>query len=600
MANTQKSYWAGSRVGRRSVLRGVGFGAAGLAGAALIGCSAGSKTAPAPTVKAATDNAKPRRGGTVRTVFSFDQDPDSFDWLLGLNPKSSYPAQAVYSRLMKYDIGNNSAAPGTVSGDLVEKWEQPDPLTVILHLRQNAMWDRRAPTNGRKVVADDVVKSFEKFAAKSGYRASLANSVNKDAPLVKFEAVDDKTLKAKLAFPDALFLTALAAPLSFAVMPMESMNGGFDPNADMRGSGPFIMTEFTPSVGMKYKRNPDWHFGPDRPYIDNMEHRIMGAPAQMEAQFRAGNLEYLGAGNTQLRTQLPIIAKAMKDAQIVKQAPPATGQVLGFSFNADQPWKDVRLRRAISMCIDRSTLRDVTSAPKDYEDIGVKMGSYWNTPINAGFGKSWLDPQGKDFGPAAQYMQYNVAEAKKLLSAAGYTDQKPLSFEYQHSDPHYKTQDMVETVQSMLTKAGMQVKLYNADYSTWWVPKNLRGKGKFKSSTGTGNVVSTNSNSNQGDPVLWAYTWQLSTGSMTTAGTEFPALDDIIRKARGIFDFEARKEIVHEMQRFMVDNMVQVPTGAEVDIPNISRKNLHGPEQYKSYLNAAPIAEEYPYYWMDA
>ncbi|MSQ30186.1 MAG: hypothetical protein EXR68_06855, partial [Dehalococcoidia bacterium] len=119
------SYWTGSRVSRRSVLRSAGVSAAGLTAAALIGCSsfgnAPSPAAPAgPASGAAGASGKPRRGGVLRMKFSFDQDPDSFDINLGLNPKSQLPAESAYSRMMKNTIGDGVPAPGSVEGDVVE------------------------------------------------------------------------------------------------------------------------------------------------------------------------------------------------------------------------------------------------------------------------------------------------------------------------------------------------------------------------------------------------------------------------------------------------------------------------------------------------
>jgi hypothetical protein len=50
------------------------------------------------------------------------------------------------------------------------------------------------------------------------------------------------------------------------------------------------------------------------------------------------------------------------------------------------------------------------------------MTTRYNTVVGAGWEGCWIDPQGsKNFGANARYLtEYNVAEAKKLFSAAGY------------------------------------------------------------------------------------------------------------------------------------------------------------------------------------
>ena len=73
------------------------------------------------------------------------------------------------------------------------------------------------------------------------------------------------------------------------------------------------------------------------------------------------------------------------------------------------------------MAMDRDAITSVIFNPKRYQDMGVKLNTYWNNPVSAGWGQYWLDPKGKDFGPAAQYLKFNVAEAKKLMDAAGFS-----------------------------------------------------------------------------------------------------------------------------------------------------------------------------------
>ena len=49
-----------------------------------------------------------------------------------------------------------------VAGMLAESWEQPDPETIVFHLRQGVRWHDIPPVNGREFVADDVVYTLRR------------------------------------------------------------------------------------------------------------------------------------------------------------------------------------------------------------------------------------------------------------------------------------------------------------------------------------------------------------------------------------------------------------------------------------------------------
>ena len=165
--------WFTRSVDRRSVLRGGIVAGAGLASAALIGCSAsGTPKAPAGAGGAAlatpaAASGKPKSGGALR--YAETKNPDILDPVRsggGLPTQS----QLIYSRLFEFEYGEGKPASGKIRGDLVEKWEQPDPLTMILRLNQAAKFDDQAPLNGRSVNSQDVVESWKRWAKSDTYR----------------------------------------------------------------------------------------------------------------------------------------------------------------------------------------------------------------------------------------------------------------------------------------------------------------------------------------------------------------------------------------------------------------------------------------------
>ena len=264
----EKNYWS-SRVNRRTALRGGAIGAAGLVGAALIGCgddddddaaapAAAAKPAataaaakPAATAAAAKPAAVPavnKAGGTFKSFSPFDID--SFDNHSSPTYKTMTLNAYTHSRLVRYSVeADGSAATGAVEGDMAESIEQVDDTTIVFKLRKGVKWDERAPTSGREFDSSDVVASWDRHSESGAYRAVLSNKVKDVAPIVSMEATDASTVTMKLARPDALTLPIMAWYLSgLWILPKEAANGGYDPTKDVRANGPFILYKHTPSV----------------------------------------------------------------------------------------------------------------------------------------------------------------------------------------------------------------------------------------------------------------------------------------------------------------------------------------------------------------
>ena len=83
--------------------------------------------------------------------------------------------------------------------------------------------------------------------------------------------------------------------------------------------------------------------------------------------------------------------------------------------------RDKRVRQALSMSIDRDAWLDAQYNTSSFEEQGLPITKRWNTALEANDNTTgwWLDPKDKAFGPNAKYFERNVAEAKKLLAAAG-------------------------------------------------------------------------------------------------------------------------------------------------------------------------------------
>jgi ABC-type transport system substrate-binding protein len=408
-----------------------------------------------------TDKAKP--GGTLKHYFT--ADITTFDSLAnnGSAPLSQ-SAAFVYPRLAKYTITKypKQYEAGSFEGDLAEGWEiSPDKLSITFKLRQGVKWDPRPPTNSRVADAQDVVASWDKFksinpgASTYVYNAETAPN----APVESLTATDNKTIVVKLKQPDASTIAQFAGT-TFSPMPRE-FDGGFDPKTTTRGHGPWMLDAYTPSVGFTFVKHPDYYIK-GRPFFDKIEAPIVPEYSTRLAQFRTGNIhtDVIGGFGGNQADLVPTKTE-LSDTQILvaDTYPTQAPWHLMFGWDGNAPFKDKRMRQAVSMLIDREGIIDAIDNRDGFAKDGLDLDVAYNTVISAGWTGFWIDPTNeKDFGTASKLFVHNVDEAKKLISAAGMAGAE-FNFHYNASSQFPVQQRYVELYQAMLIDGGLKPKL---------------------------------------------------------------------------------------------------------------------------------------------
>ena len=91
-----------------------------------------------PPILWGAEAGQPKRGGILRVR---GYDPVHFDHHLTLNARTNTTLSFVYSTLLRYKVGPE-IVPGTftVEPHLAERWEEPDDLTYVFHLRRGVTW----------------------------------------------------------------------------------------------------------------------------------------------------------------------------------------------------------------------------------------------------------------------------------------------------------------------------------------------------------------------------------------------------------------------------------------------------------------------------
>jgi peptide/nickel transport system substrate-binding protein len=556
------SYWQSvldRRVSRRRALTATG--ATTSAAAFLAACGSddgGSGTSTGDSggtslVSQPKDTSSSAKAGGVLKEFA-NSDPAHLDAqqpLASLN----YEARNVYGTLLREEPGHLEPKKGKIIGDAAQSWEfSPDKLTLTLKLRPGIKFHNIAPVNGRTMDMEDIKFNFERYTAMGALRSLMFNEVNADAPITSAEFPDSSTIRIKLKEPLTYIQRYLASYGSFTgnmvIYPREA-DGGFDPRNQMIGHGPWYLRERVPSVSFKFKRNTDY-FEKDAYYPDDLEMPVLTEYAARLAQLKTGNIHFLDM--SQNSEDVVSTKQETSALQVFGTDFTVRGEVVTFGMEGDSPYKDERVRQAVSMALDRDLMVDAFYNVSNFAEDGVDVPTRWNTHISGEWQPSgeWLDPKSKEFGENAKYFQYNIAESKKLLSAAGFADGFETTMRYP------------ATVQYTLVRYGepwagqlqqiLKVKLdAKSDYTKDYIPNLRDANGRYEG-LGMHSVTGSTPQRIAPESDLSAQFW--SKGGVTfhgfgENGQGDPALDAIIVKARAEFDEKKRTALIHDAQKYL-------------------------------------------------
>lgn len=511
----------------------------------LVGCgddddAASSPTSPAsPSPEAAAATPAPVTGGTVRFPL----------WgLSSADPPTIYPFENVafltqtassphYSRLLRnaFGPGIGVADHTKLEGDLAQGLpEQPDPLTFVFTFKPGITWHDKAPMNGRAATAGDFVQTYDAFLERS------QGAANWRAFIDRMEATDETHLRITLKSPYAPFLTTHASsPEALWFVPVETIDNG-QVQSDPVGTGPFVFREWENGVAIRWDRNSAY-FDVPRPSFDQLEASLQKDPQRILSGLQSGDLDW------------SLLTSFIRDEAVTRLDP--GGQEIhvpafnlgAFFFNFDvAPWGDARVRRALSMALDR----------EGYLSIQDKTGEGdWFSYIPPGLAPFFLSPRGAEFGPAGDYFRKNASEARKLLAAAGFED--GLKFTMNCSIDAYgaEFQQKFELFASTISEAGFTAEINYQPYASYVQSTYL---GKFTDGCAVGPMAGS-----PRDPdSVFSSNFSSSSARHNWGGTpppEMAELDARIAKQRTIMDLDERIAYIRDMQRWMAEWMPTVP-----------------------------------------
>lgn len=440
------------------------------------------------------------------------------------------------------------------------------------------MWHDKAPVSGREFVAEDVLKTWEYFISgdSPNNKASSAHSINPAAPIIGWEAPDDHTLVLNLSEPTSMIFQRLSSMVTGevgSIYPRE-IGDTFDAKETQIGTGGYQLDSFEPSVNIVYKANPNYWDKENASFLDEIELVLLPEYAQKLAQFKAG--------------EIPVIARgvASRDVLETKKASPdlnmfsyvaasnSPGASMRFGWDdiggGPSPFLDVRVRQALSMSQDRDAYIDAFFDVDKFRAEGLPVDTYWYTQM--GYTPDWtLDPRDAEtFGENAKFYENNVAEAMKLKAAAeaDYPGGKFPGFVTGRVNavfgPTYAEQ--VEVMDQFAREIGFEIDAFPLDYNLDYLPKVVTELGHFKiPDMGWAYAIGAVTSPDPTDLWVWRYYSKagITSGQLGLGSPNGPVadseIDRLVESAKGEFDSEKRREIIHDLQRYASSVIYNVP-----------------------------------------
>jgi peptide/nickel transport system substrate-binding protein len=460
-------------------------------------------------------SSKPKRGGTF-TIAS-PADPDMLDPHRQSSIYTHQLAGFVYNKLVTYETGPDvEYTDYKITPDLAEKWEVSDDGTVYtFHLRE-AYWHDKEPVNGRQVDAEDVVATMERIIKLPGHQAAILSEVK------SIEASDDLTVVFTLKQPFAPFLNNMANHFMW-ILPKEAVDGKVDLATDAIGTGPFVLEKWEDNVQATYKRNPKY-FEKGKPYLDQIIYKVVPDQATRIAAFRTGQADSIGGLSPEELNQL---TKTNPDIKVNEVLFSTQEQV--YMNMEKKPFNELKVRQAISLAIDRKSM--VKS---------IYGGGETSSPVNPSLG-DWALP----LKEREELMPYDPEKAKKLLAEAGY----PKGFDTTLMVTDGYGQQMVRVAQWVaedLRNIGINAKIEIVEYATYFSERYP----KVDYDMGVGYQTYFQ------EPDEWLRTQLHTKGARNWFNISNPELDKMLDEQRLIVDEKERKEKVHEIQRYVMKNIV--------------------------------------------
>ncbi len=509
--------------------------AAGSGVAASSAASSGTGQAPATSVAPAGTSKPPKAGGTL--VVAHDSD-----LLLGAD---------VFRSTLTETTGVTSALNG--EGNLVktdrqdvykvapgyaESWESdPTFTTWTFKIRDNVKWH-----DGTPFTAQDAKWWLDLVTtgAKSGDKTRAPASWGPGLGVASSAALDGNHLQVKLKSPQPFFLTVLGTSVYQIGHPRHLMQPLIDQgktevapqDVNYVSLGPFKMSKYDKGSRIQLKRNDQyWEKdaqGKALPYLDGIDFPILTDPSAQDYAFINNQLDMGCRGSAHLLTldRKNQYMKSLGDKVLFTDIG-FTNTLIVFNTLKDGPFKDVRVRQAVSLWLDKEAYTPVAG--------GITFLQTILNPHNPFTSPDFMTWPG--FNPATR--EQDKAKAKQLMADAGFA--KGFETALVERDT---TKDTGVFVQGQLQGLGINAKINLVDNAGWMQAGFSRNYVLYDGSTPNATIPE------QTQPSFDVAS--KTPGGGNSAAHEDPKVSDFYAQLNAAKDMSQRVQIWRALEKYLV------------------------------------------------
>jgi len=434
-------------------------------------------------------------------VMVIESSPTNLDPRVGLDAFSERIDELLFDSLVHRD------AHFDLQPWLAERWETPDPLTWIFHLRRGVHFH-----DGRALTARDVKWTFDSLL--QGKLRSTKAASYKYVDTV--EAADDATVIFHLKEPFSTLLWNLSDG-AIGIVPY----GALDELAQKPvGSGPFRFVSAAQDKEVVIERNPDYWSDP--PKLARVRLTVIPDMTTRVLELRKGSADIVANA-----LSADMVRSVQNEPGLaVESEPGSVYQYLALNVR-DPLLSDVRVRQALAYAIDRKPLIE-------YLWRGQAR------PAN-----SVLPPQSWAYDGEGGEYAFDPARARALLDAAGYPVKNGVRFHLTIKTSTEETSRLLGAVlQQQLRDVGIALEIRSFEFGTFFSDVTHGAFQMYPLRWIGGNQ----------DPEIFEYAFHSSKFSPAGANRSHysnPLVDTLIDGARRETDQAKRKALYAEVQHVL-------------------------------------------------